>query len=138
MTIKLVLFLGRNSAKTFFWIKELKGHPKRRLVRASCMNQPQVFVEDFKMFGNFQKEGAKTAEHPSEVAEKCSEIITMLPTKVEVKETYCGDNGILQYFLHLSLTIYGLARHALPLALNLGSVSREKHGSEQNCSPQMQ
>lgn len=39
--------------------------------------------------------GAATAATPSEVASKATTIVTMLPSSPNVKEVYCGENGIL-------------------------------------------
>ncbi|KAL9966804.1 hypothetical protein ACROYT_G024925 [Oculina patagonica] len=41
--------------------------------------------------------GAATAAAPSEVASKTSTIFTMLPSSPNVRDVYCGENGILSW-----------------------------------------
>jgi len=40
---------------------------------------------------------AKAAATPAEVAEKSSQIITMLPNSSHVEEVYLGERGIIRY-----------------------------------------
>lgn len=49
--------------------------------------------------------GAGTAATPSEVASQTSTIITMLPSSPNVKDAYCGENGILSSMKPGSLLI---------------------------------
>ena len=42
------------------------------------------------------KEGAKTANNPSEVAKECEIIITMLPNSPQVREVCLAENGIIE------------------------------------------
>jgi len=44
---------------------------------------------------DFKSLGAATAATPSEVASKASTIVTMLPSSPNVRDVYCGENGIL-------------------------------------------
>src|ERR671932_1175642 len=41
-------------------------------------------------------EGAEVAADPSEVGEKCSVVITMLPDSPDVREVVAGESGLLE------------------------------------------
>ena len=102
----------------------IMGRPMaRNLMRAG--HDLVVFNRSREKVEALEHEGAEAADSPSEVAQKCSVVITMLPGPPEVESVVAGENGLLAGAREGTLLV-DMSTSSPALARDLASAARRR------------